>query len=74
MDYRAILYNQPSNSQNARNGRNRNDIRRRGTLLALSRIFKNWRHGNSIKPQLLNKNCCICLAPFENGEVLIQLK
>ena len=59
MDYRTIFYHQPSNSQNANNGRNRNNIRRRGTLTALSRIFKNWRRGNSIKPQLLNENCCI---------------
>ena len=61
MDYRTIFYNQPSNSQNTHNARprNRTNMRRRGTLMALSLIFKNWRRGNSIKPQLLNENCCI---------------
>ena len=74
MEYRAIFYNQPLNSQNIPNSTNENRARRRGTLKALSLIFKNWRRGNSIRPQLLNDNCSIWLGSFENGKMLIQLK
>ena len=59
MEYRVIFYNQPLNSQNIPNSTNENRARRRGTLKALSLIFKNWRRGNSIRPQLLNDNCGI---------------
>ena len=52
IDYRAIFYNQPSNSQDNSTSADQNNVRREGTLRALRRIFKNWRRGSSIRPQL----------------------
>ena len=74
MEYQAVVYNQPSNSQHNSNSTNQNNVRRGGTFMALRRIFGNWRRGNSIRPQLQNETWCIWLGEFEEGQVLIQLK
>ena len=74
MDYRAIFYNPPSNSSNTSNTRNQSSIKRGGTFMALRRIFKNWRRGNSIRSETKSMTCCIWLGEFEDGQVVIQLK
>ena len=68
LDYRAIFYNLPSNA------RNQSTIKRGGTFMALRRILKNWRRGNSIKSEIQSMTWCIWLGEFEDEQIFIQLK
>ena len=59
IEYQTVVYNQPSNSQNAPNTAFQNVVKRGNTFMALRRIFRGWKRGNSIRPQLQNETCCI---------------
>ena len=59
MEYQTVVHNHSSNSQNTPNTINHNNTIRGGTFMALRRIFRGWRRGNSIRPQLQNETCCI---------------
>ena len=59
MEYQTVVNNQSSNPQHTSNSANQNNVRRGGTIMALRRIFRGWRRGNSIRPQLQNETCCI---------------
>ena len=74
MEYQTVVHNQPSNPQNTLSTTNQNNITRGGTLMTFRRIFKGWRRGNSIQPQLQSETCWIWLEEFKNDQVFIQLK
>ena len=59
MMYQTALYNQPSTIENSSNTTFQNVVNRRNTFRALHRIFRGWKRGNSIRPQLQNETCSI---------------
>ena len=44
------------------------------TFRALGRIFGKWKRGNSIRPITDGNICTICLAEYEKGQAVVQLK
>ena len=74
MEYQTAVYNQPSTIENSPNTTFQNVIRKGPTFMALRRIFKGWKRGNSIRPHLQNETCCIWLGEFKKGQTFIQLK